>query len=183
MRLSLQALLGRRIVSQDDVPIGECIGLDIALDDWSVVGLEVRLERSALEALQIRRPLLGTVTVQLQAHRLRIRGGFLVLNSRIGDTEIEGIHDGDRERPDRNLLVLALGDAGTRARDGLTSDEAAKKLGWSAVRLNAAVEAAEQASLVVAVPGRGHFPYPFGRVRLSSDGKQRYRLMRSADKQ
>lgn len=63
-------LTGLPVVSQDGRDLGEVASLLIDVETWAVVSLEVRLNRSVLEDLNMKKPMIGTQTVKLPVDRV-----------------------------------------------------------------------------------------------------------------
>lgn len=75
-------LVGRRVVSQDGLLLGDVSDLVIDTGTWQVVQLAIRLRRSALEALRLKKPLFGTHTIRLAAADVSGVGDAVVLRQR-----------------------------------------------------------------------------------------------------
>jgi sporulation protein YlmC with PRC-barrel domain len=63
-------LIGKSVVSQDGAEIGDIQALDIDVETWKVVTVEIRLERGVLEKLNLKKPLLGSQSVRIAAERI-----------------------------------------------------------------------------------------------------------------
>ena len=63
-------LAGKKVFTQDGTDIGDIEGLDIDTDTWTVVALEVKLERKVLERLNMEKPVFGSPSVKLSVERV-----------------------------------------------------------------------------------------------------------------
>jgi len=53
-------IIGKDVITQDGVDMGEVKDLDVDVGSWRVTGVVVKLNRDVLERLHMRRPMLGT---------------------------------------------------------------------------------------------------------------------------
>jgi sporulation protein YlmC with PRC-barrel domain len=56
---------GKKVFTQDGTDIGDVAGVDVDTDNWSIVAIEVRLERKLLEKLNMEKPMFGSQSVKL----------------------------------------------------------------------------------------------------------------------
>jgi len=68
--MKTKELLGKPIVSQDGHDVGEVAGLEIDVDTWKVLALDVKLERAVLETLHLEKPVFGTQTMRIPVDRV-----------------------------------------------------------------------------------------------------------------
>jgi sporulation protein YlmC with PRC-barrel domain len=64
-------LRGKKVITADGREVGEIGTLEIELDGWKVQWLELKLLRDVLEALQLKKPIFGTVNARLATERIR----------------------------------------------------------------------------------------------------------------
>lgn len=78
-------LSGKHVVSQDGVDVGEVQGLEVNVETWAVVALEIKLERDVLERLNLKKPMLGTHSVKLAVDRISGVGDTIVLKATVDE--------------------------------------------------------------------------------------------------
>ncbi|MBO6934384.1 MAG: PRC-barrel domain-containing protein [Deltaproteobacteria bacterium] len=78
-------LAGKRVFTQDGTDIGDVEGFDIDTDTWTVVALEVKLERKQLERLNMEKPVFGSPSVKLSVDRVAGVSEAIILDVAFAD--------------------------------------------------------------------------------------------------
>ncbi len=82
-RMKFSELSGKDVISQDGREIGQVS--DIALDSssWRIDTLVVKLERELLEAFHMKKPLIGTQTIQIPTSHVSGVGDKVILHKKL----------------------------------------------------------------------------------------------------
>jgi len=78
-------LIGTSVLSQDGREIGEVGGFEIEVDSWAVVALQVKLKRSLLDELGVKKPLVGAPTVSVGVEAVSGIGDSAILKVAFND--------------------------------------------------------------------------------------------------
>ena len=78
-------LAGKRVFTKDGTDIGDVEPLDVDTDTWTVVALEVKLERKQLERLNMEKPVFGAPTVKLSVDRVAGVSEAIILDVAFAD--------------------------------------------------------------------------------------------------
>ena len=82
-RIKFSELSGKDVISQDGREIGQVS--DIALDSssWRIDTLVVKLERDLLESFHMKKPLIGTQTIQIPTSHVSGVGDKVILHKKL----------------------------------------------------------------------------------------------------
>ncbi|MBT8468861.1 MAG: hypothetical protein KJN97_08940 [Deltaproteobacteria bacterium] len=83
-------LVGKRVVSQDGTDVGEVQGFDVDVEFWRIVTVEIKIERDALEALGLKKPIFGTQSVRLACDQISGVSDSVVLKHKTKDVRFLG---------------------------------------------------------------------------------------------
>ena len=78
---TVSSLIGNKVVSQDDCLIGIVDSIQVDLDNWTVVSMKVKLDKTAYQPLEIKKGLFGKkVSGLMMTHISDIAEGTIKLN-------------------------------------------------------------------------------------------------------
>lgn len=101
--IKFSELEGKGVLSQDGREVGEVSDCVIDHEGWSVETLVVKLERDLLEEFHMKRPMLGTQTIQLPTSYVSGVGDRVVLHKKLEELtaivreKVEAAASGDDE--------------------------------------------------------------------------------------
>lgn len=101
MQVSDEHFRGRTVIAADGQTIGEVAALFIDTSAWSIVALQIKLNKSAAEQLAVARGLLRAATFELPVRMVQSVGDAVLLS--VPTLELRQIHPGvadqDEEKP------------------------------------------------------------------------------------
>ncbi len=88
--LNTDKLLGKDLFSKDGWQLGTIDSLDVDVEAWQVLSVHVKLQRSVLEDLQLKRPLLRTQKIQISVEEIAGAADSVVLERPLEDVVFSG---------------------------------------------------------------------------------------------
>lgn len=85
-------IVGKEIFATDGHELGEIVSLQIDADNWRVLALNVKLNRSVHEDLKLKKPLLGSQTVQIRVSEISGIADSAILRRSLKDVLFSGGH-------------------------------------------------------------------------------------------
>ncbi len=83
--LSSRELQGKKVISQDGREIGQLESIEIDAAEWKVTAMSIKLERAVLDALHLKRPLIGSRSVSVRIDYVSGIADSIVLKSKLDE--------------------------------------------------------------------------------------------------
>jgi sporulation protein YlmC with PRC-barrel domain len=82
-------LQSKKVFSQDGREVGEIEGFSFD-SDWNVVSFTLRVRREVLEELGLKKPMMGTQTVELNVDQVSGLSDSLILRTKLSEVLVTG---------------------------------------------------------------------------------------------
>ncbi len=94
-----EELSGKMIVTQDGRDLGEVAGLIVDVARWRVTGLKVKVRRDRLDDLRLKRPLIGSASIDLPIDQVQAVSDRVVLRAPLDELIFTGGDRTDEQQP------------------------------------------------------------------------------------
>ncbi len=121
-RMKFSELAGKDVISQDGRELGAVSDVTLDASGWRIDTLVVKLERDLLEAFHMKRPLIGTQTIQIPTSHVSGVGDKVILHKTLNELTAlareEVKRDGEKAAPAKSAAPASNGEPAVEAKSG-----------------------------------------------------------------
>jgi sporulation protein YlmC with PRC-barrel domain len=106
--LNTDELLGKDLFSKDGWQLGTIDSLDVDVEAWQVLSVHVKLQRSVLEDLRLKRPLVRTQKIRIAVEEIAGAADSVVLERPLEDVVFSGGKPAAQQAAEGDESVAAI---------------------------------------------------------------------------